>query len=415
MTSTVGNENSATRILFPDTADQREFEAVCHELRERAPVVCLELPDGLTAWVITRYAEGRRAMTDPRLIKDLRRMSDPAHGLGGGRYAEDPFVVEGRHMLNSDGEEHLRLRKVVAAELTPAAVNRRRPEIEQVCRAQVARFRESETTDLMASYARPVPELVMARVLGIPDDTLRAAAVHSRRLGERESPSTPSMRNAYNQLLDMIIDVARDPAAAPAGSVLEALHRARAEKMINKRELLSTVMMLLGAGISSTAIGIGYGALTVLRTAETMRELLADEPAAKAFVEELLRYHPPFPFSPWRFAREEVTIEGVTIPAGAVVFILLAAVNHDPALGADVGELLPQQGGRPAHLTFGYGAHFCIGAHLARTEIEIALRVLFEELPQLRIVSDDTESGWRGLLFDRTPNELTVAPGPGAR
>ncbi|WP_019931159.1 cytochrome P450 [Nocardia sp. BMG111209] len=415
MTSAVENDDATTRISFPDTADQREFEAFCHGLRDRAPVVCVELPDGLTAWVITRYAEGKRAMTDPRLIKDLRRMTDPAHGLGGGRYAEDPFVVEGRHMLNSDGAEHVRLRKVVAAELTPAAVNRRRPEIEQVCRALVAQFRGLETTDLMASYARPVPELVMARLLGIPDDTLRAAAVHSRRLGERESPSTPGMRNAYNELLDLIIDVARDPAAAPAGSVLEALHRARAEKAINKRELLSTVMMLLGAGISSTAIGIGYGALTVLRTAETMRELLADGPAAKAFVEELLRYHPPFPFSPWRFAREEVPMAGVTIPAGAVVFILLAAVNHDPVLGADAGELLPQQGGRPAHLTFGYGSHFCIGAHLARTEIEVALQVLFEELPQLRLVREDAEPAWRGLLFDRTPDELPVRPGASAR
>lgn len=410
MTTTTGCGDTATIFRFPDTADQHKFEAVCQSLRELAPVVCVELPDGLTAWVITRYAEGKRAMTDERLVKDLRRMTEPSHGLGGNRYAEDPFVVEGRHMLNSDGGEHLRLRRVVAAEMSSVAINRRIPEIEQVCRDLTAAFRDCGTVDLMDVYARPVPEIVIARILGIADDTLRDAAVLSRRLGERDDPASPRMRKAYNGLLDIVIDCARNPDDAPEGTVLSALHRARAEKTINKRELLSTVMMLLGAGISSTAIGIGYGAMTVLRTADTLRRLLADEKGTKTLVEELLRFHPPFPFSPWRFALEPVTIDDVTIPAGAVVFILLATVNHDPAVMSDADELVPHRPEHAGHLTFGYGAHYCIGANLARTEIGIALRVLFEQLPDLRLADADTEPAWRGLLFDRTPVNLPVHP-----
>jgi cytochrome P450 len=410
MTATSGSSDTATIFRFPDTADQHKFEAVCQSLRELAPVVCIELPDGLTAWVITRYAEGKRALTDQRLVKDLRRMSDPSHGLGGNRYAEDPYVVEGRHMLNSDGDEHVRLRQVVAAELSAAAISRRLPEIEQVCRDLTTDFGDREMVDLMDAYARPVPEIVMARVLGIADNTLREAAVLSRQLGERDDPASPRLRKAYNGLLDIVIDLARNPDDAPEGSVLAALHRARAEKTINKRELLSTVLMLLGAGISSTAIGIGYGAMTVLRTADTLRHLLADDEGTKALVEELLRFHPPFPFSPWRFALEPVTIANVTIPAGAVVFILLAAVNHDPTVMSDADELVPHRAARTGHLTFGYGPHFCVGAHLARAEIGVALRVLFEQLPDLRLAHADTEPAWRGLLFDRTPITLAVHP-----
>ncbi|WP_216893484.1 cytochrome P450 [Nocardia alni] len=406
--------DAATSFPFPDTADQHEFDAVCQALREQGPVVRVEMPDGLIAWVITRYADGKRAMMDQRLVKDLRRMSDPAHGLGGNRYAEDAFVVEGRHMLNSDGVEHSRLRAVVGAELSAAAINRRRPEIEQVCRDLVGEFRDAGTVDLMEVFARPVPEIVMARVLGTPDETLRAAAVLSRKLGGRDDPASVDMRKSYHDLLDIITDCSRNADNAPEGSVLAALHRARAEKIINKRELISTVTMLLGAGISSTAIGIGFGAMTAMHTAATLRHLLHDEDDAKAAVEELLRFHPPFPFSPWRFALEPVQVQDVTIPAGAVVFVLLAAVNHDGALAADAGELRPRRE-RTGHLTFGYGPHFCVGAHLARAEIEIALRVLFDELPDLRPVQPEDEIRWHGLLFDRTPSSVPVYPSGSAR
>ncbi|MBO0852565.1 MAG: cytochrome P450 [Nocardia sp.] len=417
MTATIGGTTPAG-FPFPDTTDQREFDAVCQVLRKKGPVVRVEMPDGLIAWVITRYADGKRAMLDRRLVKDLRRMTDPAHGLGGNRYAEDAFVVEGRHMLNSDGSEHARLRAVVGAELSAAAINRRRPEIEQVCRDLVAEFANADTVDLMAVFARPVPEIVMARVLGMPDETLRAAAVLSRELGTRADPASARMRKTYHDLLDIIIDSSRDPEDAPAGSILAALHRAHADKIINKRELISTVMMLLGAGISSTAIGIGYGAITAMHTTTALRQLLGDEDGATAAVEELLRIHPPFPFSPWRFALEPVRIQDVTIPAGAVVFVLLAAANHDAvdhdAALTDAAEFRPRRQ-RTSHLTFGHGPHFCVGAHLARAEIEIALRVLFAELPDLCPAQPENEIRWHGLLFDRTPTSVPVHPGGSAR
>ncbi|WP_410870167.1 cytochrome P450 [Nocardia sp. A7] len=411
MTASVDNGTTATNFRFPDTTDQSRFEAVCQNLREQAPVVCVDLPDGLTAWVITRYADGKRAFMDQRLVKDLRNLTDPSHGLAGTRYAEDVFAVEGRHMLNSDGVDHVRLRKAVGNELSASAIARRRSEVEQVCRELVRDFRAEDTVDLMSAYAQPVPEIVMARVLGIEDDTLRAAAVLSRKLGERADPASPEMRGVYHDLLDMIIDCTRDPAAAPDGTVLAALHRAHAEKTISRRELLSTVAMLLGAGISSTAIAIGHSVSTLLGTAEALRGLLADEGEAAVLVEELLRHHPPFPFSPWRFAREAVEVAGVTIPAGAVVFILLAAVNRDSTMIEDADALIPHRQDRNGHLTFGYGPHFCVGAHLARTEIAISLSVLFEELPRLRPVADAAQPPWQGLLFDRTPSTLLVHPG----
>lgn len=399
-----------TAIVFDEVGDQAAFEAACQRLRHLAPVVCVELPDGLKAWVVTRHAEGRLAMLDPRLVKDLRSMTEPHHGLGGRRYAEDIFVVEGRHMLNTDAADHARLRKVVATPLSADAIARRREETEQVCHALVDEFAGEDEVDLMDVYARPVPEIMMARVLGMADGTAREAAALSRKLSERRSPTSSPMRRLYHELVDLVVDCTSDPAVSVEGTVIEALHCALAAGQVSRREFVSTVMMLLTAGTSSTTIAIGHGAGTLMSTASTLRGLLATVPDTGALVDELLRHHPPFPFSPWRFAREKVEIGGVTIPAGAVVFVLLAATSRDPELADDADELRPGRPYRVAHLTFGHGPHFCIGAHLARLEISVALRVLFERLPQVNLARPYEDLPWQGLLFDRTITTMPVRP-----
>lgn len=399
---------SGRGVRFPDTADELSFETVCRDLRERGPVLPVELPDGLRTWVITRYAEGREALRDPRLIKDLRSFSDPRHGFGGNRYCEDIYAVEGRHVLNTDGDQHLRLRQAIIAPLSREAIARRRPEIERICVDRVTDFSGKPEIDLMSAYAHPVTETVMARVLGIPDETLLAAAVLNRRLGLRENPGSAPMRRAYLDLVDLIIAATREPPAAEGETVVSALHEARAAHRLNRRELVSTVMMLLSAGISSTAIAIGHGAATVMRMASTLRHLLDDDDSAAVLVEELVRHHPPFPFSPWRFAREEVEVGGVAIPAGAVVFVLLAAANRDPDRVADPDEIRPGGTGRTGHLGFGHGPHFCVGAHLARLETTVALQTLFRLLPEVSLACPYDEVRWQGLLFDRTPVALPV-------
>ena len=383
-------------------AGRLEFEETLRALRDRAAVLPVEIEGGLRAWVITRYAEGRAALKDPRFVKDLRG----APAFDAARHAEDVYAVEGRHMLNSDGADHVRLRSVVAGQLSASAAARLRPEVEQLARRLLDAVAAAEPFDLMAAYARPLPELVLGRLLGIPEDSMLELARLSRRLGGRENPLSREMRRTYSDLVDLMRDQLGPP--PPPDTVLAVLLEAARAGRISRRELVSTVLVLIGAGTSSTTIAIAHGAATLLSTASALRELLSSTDRSADLVEELIRQHPPFPFSPWRYAAEPVEIGGVTIPAGAVVFVLLAAANRDPAAMERPEELLPGRSPSVGHLTFGHGPHYCVGAHLARMETEVALRVLFDRFPGLRLAVPYPEVAWEGLLFDRTISALPV-------
>ncbi|UMP06992.1 cytochrome P450 [Amycolatopsis sp. EV170708-02-1] len=394
-----------TAVPISDVADRAEFEAVIRGLREREAVVPVVLDGGLRAWVITRYAEGRAALRDQRLVKNPHEVN----AFKGVRHAEDSYVVEGRHMLNSDGADHVRLRGVVASQLLPAsAVAALRPAVAEIAGRLLDDMGTTSSADLMAAYARPLPELVMGRVLGIPEESILALARLSRRLATREDSASAGMRAAYNDAVDLVR--AEMTGTPPPGTVLATLLDAVAERRITRRELVSTVLMLLAAGTSSTTIAIGHGAATLAGTASTLRALLESEETSADLVEELIRHHPPFPFSPWRFAREAIEIDGITIPAGSVVFILLAAVNRDPAVIERPEQLVPGRRLPTGHLTFGYGPHFCVGANLARMEIATALRTLFDRFPNLTLAIPYSDVAWTGLLFDRTITALPVLP-----
>jgi cytochrome P450 len=384
------------------------FDATLSRLQEHAPVVPVQIDGGLRVWMITRHKEGTEALRDPRLVKDPRPFLGSAEGFAGQRYAEDVFAVEGRHMLNSDGADHTRLRKVAASVLSAQAVALREPEIKGIAQDLADGVSQYPQADLIKMYARPLPETVMARVLGIPEETMPAVALLSRHLGSRDNPLSPPMRRAYSDIVDLTRDCIRLPQAPGSGTMIAALQAAAKRGEITRREMLSTIMMLVGAGINSTAIAISQGAVALIQAAAAIRSLINDDQQAPALVEELLRHHPPFPFSPWRFARDDVRIGEAVIPAGAVVLVVLAAANKDPRAIDQPGELIVDRPSRRFSLTFGVGPHYCIGAHLARLEIKVALHTLFSRVPQLRLAGAAADIPWDGLLFDRTMTSLPV-------
>lgn len=392
-----------------------DLESAFRLLRDRGPVIPVDLPEGLRVWVVTHYEESRRALVDLRLVKDLRRLDDPAHGFAGNRYAEDWLAVEGRHMLNSDGEEHARLRTVAAHYLSSQAITRCEPQIEAIARRLAEDLTRHRQVDLMTAFAQPLPELVLARIMGIEDATMQVAARLTRALSHRENPSTPHMRRTYSDLVDIVRDLVRRPALDGEATLIAGLQAAVTEGELSRREMVSTVMALLAAGISSTTIGIAHGAATLMQAEATLRQMLDDTDNATALVEELLRHHPPFPFSTWRFAPEEVRIGGTVIPAGATVLILLASANRDPAAFEEPENLVPGRPHIPAHLVFGRGPHYCVGANLARAEIRIGLQTLFRHVPGMRLAQPYSRTAWRGLLLDRTIISLPVHTGKQSR
>ncbi|MFD8061963.1 cytochrome P450 [Streptomyces cyaneofuscatus] len=370
-------------------------------------MVPVDLPEGLRVWVITRYQEGRKALTDPRFVKDMRRLQDPGHGFAGQRYAEDVLAVEGRHVLNSDGAEHARLRSAVASHFTAHASAGREEEIRQIAAMLTERVASQERVDLMSSYAQPLPELVIGRIIGVPDDTMPVVGRLSRQLSSRENPATAPMRRAYSDLVDLVRDLIADPSIDDPRTVISGLRKAVGRGDLSRREAASTLMVLFAAGISTTATGLGHAAATLIYTHAALRPLLGSA-SATTLVDEILRHHPPIQFTSWRFAPLDVPVGSTTIPAGSPVLILLASANRDPAAFPAPDELVPDRQATPGPLTFGRGPHYCIGAHLARLEIRIGLQTLFDRLPDLQLTHPHAHTTWRGLLLDRTITSLPV-------
>lgn len=384
-----------------------QAEAALRALREHDAVVPVDLPEGLRVWVITRYQEGRKALTDPRFVKDMRCLQDPGHGFAGQRYAEDVLAVEGRHVLNSDGAEHARLRSAVASYFTAQASAGHEAEVRQIAATLTEKVASQKQVDLMSTYAQPLPELVIGRIIGVPDDTMPVIGSLSRQLSSRDNPVTAPMRRAYSDLVDLVRDLTVRPATDPR-TVISGLQKAVVRGDLSRREAASTLMVLFAAGISTTATGLGHAAATLMCTQAVLRPLLGSAEGAASLVDEILRHHPPIQFTSWRFAPLDVPVGSTTIPAGSLVLILLASANRDPATFPDADALVPDRPAKPANLTFGRGPHYCIGAHLARLEITIGLQTLFERLPDLQLVNPHEQTTWRGLLLDRTITSLPV-------
>ncbi|MDT5151304.1 MAG: hypothetical protein QOI01_3037 [Mycobacterium sp.] len=398
-------------ILAPDR--QQPLEAVFRRLREQAPVTPVVLDGGLKAWLVTRHAEGLQVLGDPRFVKDLRRLTDPDHGLAGRRYPEDVYAVEGRHVLNSDGADHRRLRGAINSRLSARSVARLRPTIQRIAGELANGLAGTAAPDIVTGYAGPMTERVMGHVLGLPEPAILEAARLNRRLGRRDDPLSAPMREAYTDLVDLVKEATADRRAFAPETVIGGLWQAIDTRSISRRELVSAVMMLIGAGITSTAIAIGQGAAKLASSAAALRAMLGDDEGASAVVGELLRQYPPFPFSPWRFALETVEVSGIKIPAGAVVFVLIAAANRDPEVMTDPESLVPGREAARQTLTFGHGPHYCLGSHLAHCEIEVALRTLFGRFPDLRLAIPYQDLRWAGLMFDRNMISLPVVTAPG--
>ncbi|MFF8478453.1 cytochrome P450 [Streptomyces sp. NPDC015414] len=366
-------------------------------LRERAPVQRVVLPGGLIAWLVTGVGEARAALADPRLAYDMRRLADPQHGFGGQRYPDDLFAAEGRHLLNSDGSDHRRLRAVLAPLLSKAAARRWRPYVAATCAELLDGMAVAGQGDLVTDYARPLAVRLTAAVLGIPAGPLpRLTELTLAALGAG-APEAPAVCGAKAELFGLWARIIGAKAREPADDVLTRLVLARTEGHVTAEELLSVAWGLFSGGISPTTTLITSGAVEIMRK-PGLRQDLGEEDTAAQLTEELLRLVSPFLVSTWRFALDDIPLGSTVIPHGSVVLIALKAANRDPALFPHPDAVDHHRGG--GHLSFGLGAHYCPGAPLARLQAAGALTALFTRFPGLRLTVPETALRRKGVLVE---------------
>ncbi|MFF2364258.1 cytochrome P450 [Streptomyces sp. NPDC058122] len=383
--------------------------AAFRALREKGPVQPVVLPGELPGWLVTGAVEARQALTDTRLAHDMRRLPDPRQGFGGRRLPDDIFSAEGRHLLNSDSDDHRRLRAVLAPLLSREATLRWKPYIEGTCAELLDAMAASREADLLADYARPLAGRVTAAMLGIPAERVDELSRLTRAMLGAPDPDHPSTQRDRAALFRLWARILGHKRRAPEDDVLTHLSTAHQQGRLSTQELTSVAWGLFSGGISPATTLIAGGAMELLRTPR-LRDAWEDQVGAGRLTEELLRLTSPFPVAVWRFALTEMSIGDTVIPQGAVVLVSLAAANRDPEQFAEpdtVSLVLEQR-----HLAFGYGPHYCPGAHLARLQARVALTALFTRFPRLRLAVAESELRWRGVLVERCYERLPVHIGP---
>ncbi|HEX9859526.1 MAG TPA: cytochrome P450, partial [Paracoccaceae bacterium] len=285
------------------------------------------------------------------------------------------YAVEAHSMLELEPPRHTRLRSLVLRAFTSRRIAALAPEIAQLTHDLIDGLPEGEF-DLLKHFGQRLPVIVIARLLGVPeamsDDLLRWSnamvgmymAGRTRETEDRAVAATTS----FVAFMRGYVDARR---AQPADDLITHLIAAEeGGEKLSTEELITTCILLLNAGHEATVHSIGNGVKTLLETGTR----LADHPI-EAIVEEILRYDPPLHLFT-RHAYEDVEVMGHTIPKGSEIGLLLAAANRDPAMFDAPGRFDPARPAKP-NTSFGAGLHFCVGAPLARLELQIALPILF--------------------------------------
>lgn len=294
------------------------------------------------------------------------------------------YAVESHSMLELEPPRHTRLRSLVLRAFTSRRIEALRPEIETLSHQLIDALPEGPF-DLLAHFGQKLPVIIIARLLGVPEemgpDLLRwsnamVGMYMAGRTRETEDRAVAATEAFVAFMRGYVEARRRDPRDDLITSLIAA---EEAGERLTTDELITTCILLLNAGHEATVHSLGNGVKTVLQTG-TRAALLADpEPA----VEEILRWDPPLHmFTRWAY--EDIEVMGTTFHRGDQVALLLAMANRDPGPWEDPARFDPTRPIKP-NASFGAGLHFCVGAPLARMELQIALPILFRRLPGLHL------------------------------
>ncbi|MFC9327074.1 cytochrome P450 [Kitasatospora sp. NPDC057015] len=382
----------------------------CLRHAEPGPPRLAALPTGTPVWLVSRHADVRQVLTDPRLNRALLYAPDAPPVSLTPNLLDDPDTL-----LNLDGAEHQQLRRTVQRAFTPRAIARWRPWVASVVEGLLDDLIDhGSPADLIAEYTRPLPVAVISRLMGLDGLDLKRLGHWSDHALSATAYSAEAIAAAMGEFGRFAAELIAERRARPGDDLVSGLLAAAQESGgIAEPHLVSLVVGLVVAGHETTMTTLGNAMVYLLGDGrEAWQRLAGDEEGASAAAEQLLRAIPLGDTEALpgllRRAAEDVEIGGVAIPAGAVVAADTGSANHDPAVYRHaLAESLFAPLGTPS-LTFGAGPHHCLGAWLARMELELALHRLARRLPGLRLAEGPAAIEWREGLLTRSPLALRV-------
>jgi cytochrome P450 len=385
-------------------------------LRSHAPVHWDAAAGIDGGWVLTRHADVMAALRDPGVSAERLEPPQDADWLPAEyrEAARQVFRAMPHQLLFLDPPDHTRLRGLVSKAFTPRLVEALRPRIVTLANELLDPVQEAGWMDVIASLAYPLPAIVIAELLGVPQEDREQFIRWSTDFGGFLDSSTLTAQEALLALqgvadfMEYFRGIIAGRRYAPRDDLLQALLTARErDDALTEDELLANLVLLLAAGHGTTTHLIGNGLLALLRHPEQYQRLRENPGLVATAVAELLRFDSPVQLT-GRRVRQEMIIGGVTLAAGQHFTAILGAANRDPEQFPDPDRL---DVGRAENrqLSFGYGIHFCLGAPLAKLEAEIVLSAVTRRLPQLRLAAGaESALEWQPSIVFRGLKSLQV-------
>jgi cytochrome P450 len=366
-------------------------------------------PEG-EGWVAASHAAVQTVLREPGWSSDHRNATGFVVLGADGGIPEIAGELLSKILVFMDAPDHTRVRGLISKAFTPRSVERLRPRIDELTEELLAPLRDAGRFDVINDFAFQLPVAVICELLGVPTDD-REMFRHLTRdlavlLGEDVTAAQiGGAAGAALHLTAYLVPLFEERRRAPQADLISALVEAEeAGDRLGADELLTTVALLLIAGHETTMNLIGNGMLALLRNPDQLELLRTRPELMPPAVEELLRYDSPVRLT-IRTALQDAIVAGEMVRGGEQVLAMLHAANHDPAV-FESPDALDITRDAHRHVAFGGGAHYCLGAALARTEAQIALAALVA-LPDLELASD--EPVWRPLLMFHALASLPVA------
>ena len=379
------------------------------QLRAEAPVFPVKLPTKQRAWLITRYDDVLNTLKDERFAKDRHNAMTPEQ-LKKFPWVPPMFKPLERNMLDLDSPDHTRLRALVHKAFTPRLIEQMRDQVQALTNELLNRVEPNGGMDLIADYALPLPLTMIGRILGVP-----AEDNHKFHRWTKTLISAGTNRNLFvlipsvMRFMGYLKRLIKQRRAYPKDDLITALVQAKdGSDQLSEDEILAMILILLIAGHETTVNLIGSGLLALLEHPDQLAKLRSEPALIKTAIEELVRFACPVEMATERYAREDITIAGTTIPRGELVMAVIGSANRDPNY-FDNPDALDITRTNNKHLAFGHGSHFCLGASLARLEGQIAISTLVQRLPNLRLNIAPEQIRWRGTFVLRGLEALPVS------
>jgi cytochrome P450 len=396
---------SETPVAFPFPSPPSIFHPApqLKDLQRDRPVTQFQLPDGKIGWLVTRYEDVRQVLIDPRFSRAAAFGPDvPDTGLG---------QASAGSILGMDPPEHTRLRRLVAGAFTARRVEALRPRVVKLVDELIDKLLTlPQPADLVDNFSLELPVQVICELLGVPaTDRPLFHKWSDAVLGDINS-DPGRIQAAFGELAGYFGALIAQKRAQPADDLMTALIEARDDQdRLSEEELINLCLTLLIAGHETTANQINMFLLTLHEYPEQLERLRSHPEEIPQAVEELMRFAQLGTVGAGlpRVTTEEVELSGVRLPAGSAVIPVMAVANRDPSVTTDP-DTLDVTRPHTAHLAFGAGVHHCLGAQLARMELQEALRGLLGRLPQMRLATPVDELTFKDDMIVRSLHALPV-------